>query len=53
MGEFGADPRGLTVGGAQDDEAMDVFETPSRCAGDGGLHEFAGEPVEEFRMGGE
>ena len=36
----------LTIGGAGDDEALEVFDVPS------GVDEFGGEPVEEIRMRG-
>lgn len=37
--------RGLPVGGAGDDEALDMLQVPS------GFHEFAGQPVQEIGVG--
>src|SRR6185295_6197300 len=44
------DSRTLTIGGRVYDEPMDVLQTPGRRGADGGLHQFASQPIEQFRM---
>ena len=42
--EFGAGVGGLSVGGGSEDEAKDMFAAPTA------VHEFGGQPVEQFRV---
>src|SRR5205085_11085678 len=55
---FWSNARVLAVGGGSDDEANRMFNIPSRLRGTAAVRiqdtiaEFAGEPIEQFRMGG-